>query len=60
MDPDDLEPRAATPKPRNLEIMGIDELEAYIADLGAEIDRARAAIAAKEKQKAAADKLFGG
>ena len=59
MDPDDLEPRAAPPKPRNLETMGIDELEAYIADLGAEIDRARAAIAAKQKQKAAADKLFG-
>ena len=60
MDPDDLEPRAAAPKPRNLETMGIDELEAYIADLGAEIDRAQAMIAAKQKQKAAADKLFGG
>ena len=60
MDPDDLEPRAATPKPRNLEAMGIEELEAYIADLGAEIDRAKAAIAAKQKQKAAADRLFGG
>lgn len=57
MDPD--EPRAARPKPLNLDSMGIDELEAYIADLQAEIERARAAIAAKQGQRAAAEKLFG-
>ncbi|NBC34880.1 MAG: DUF1192 family protein [Alphaproteobacteria bacterium] len=59
MEPDDAEPRAATPKPRNLDAMGIDELEAYIAELQAEVERARAAIAAKQGQKAAAEKLFG-
>ena len=57
MDPD--EPRAARPKPRNLDSMGIDELEAYIADLQAEIERARATIAAKQGQRAAAENLFG-
>lgn len=60
MDPDEAEPRAATSKPRNLDAMGIDELEAYIAALEVEIERARAAIAVKQGQKAAAEKLFGG
>lgn len=60
MDLDEAEPRAAKPKPRSLDSMGIDELEDYIAALQAEIERARAAIAAKQGQKAAAEKLFGG
>ena len=59
MDPDEPVRRAKTPAPANLEIMGIAEIEAYIADLEAEIERARSAIAAKRLQKAAAEKLFG-
>lgn len=58
MDTDDL----FTPKPKaqvvNLEVMGIAELEAHIAALEAEIDRARAVIAAKEKQRKGAEALF--
>ena len=59
MDPDEPAPRAAMPIQANLDTMGIDELEAYIDSLEAEITRARSAIAAKQKQKAAAEKLFG-
>jgi uncharacterized small protein (DUF1192 family) len=58
MDPEDLEPRRTAPKPRNLEIMGIEELEAYIAELQAEIDRAQAAIDSRKKHRSAADALF--
>jgi len=58
IDMDDL----LTPKPKvqtvNLETMGIAELEAHIANLEAEIDRARAVIAAKEKQRKGAEALF--
>ena len=58
MDLDDLEPRKQPPKPKDLSGWGIDELEAYIAAMEAEIARARAAIAGKRAQKAAADGFF--
>ena len=58
MEPEDLEPRSAKPKPRNLDIMGVTELEAYIADLQAEIDRAQAAIDSRKQHRSAADALF--
>jgi uncharacterized small protein (DUF1192 family) len=58
MDPEDLEPRTTRPKPRNLDIMGVEELEAYIAELKAEIDRAQAAIDSRKQQRTAADALF--
>ena len=55
---DDLEPRAKKPKPKDLTLLGVTELEAYIAALEAEIGRARAEIAARQKQKSGAEALF--
>jgi len=55
---EDLEPRKAKPAPKDLTVMGVAEIEAYIATLEAEIIRARAAIAAKQAQKSAAEAFF--
>lgn len=55
---EDLEPRKAKPAPKDLTVLGVAELEAYIATLEAEITRARAAIAAKQAQKSAAEAFF--
>ena len=56
MDLEDLEPRKQTPKPKDLEVMGIEELEAYLAELESEAARVREKIAAKEAyRKGAAD-----
>lgn len=55
---EDPEPRKAKPAPKDLTVMGVAEIEAYIATLEAEIDRARAAIAAKQAQKSAAEAFF--
>ncbi len=58
MEPQDLEPRHAKPKPKPLDALSVEELEAYIADLEAEIARARAAIAAKQSHRSSAEALF--
>ena len=58
MDWDELEPKKKMAAPRNLEIMGVAELNAYIEDLEAEIVRARAAIAAKQSALAGAESFF--
>ncbi|WP_454018006.1 DUF1192 domain-containing protein [Azospirillum sp. Marseille-Q6669] len=58
MDIDDLEPRKAKPALKDLTALGVAELKDYIAGLEAEIARARAAIAAKEAQKNAAEAFF--
>ena len=58
MDLEDLEPRKAQPVKKNLDILSIEALGAYIAELEAEIDRARAVIAAKEKARSGADRFF--
>ncbi len=58
MDPDDLEPRAKAPQKKNLEIMSIEALKAYIDELEAEIARTREAIALKEKARSGADSVF--
>jgi uncharacterized small protein (DUF1192 family) len=54
---DDL-PRLQSPKPRDLTKLSIEELKAYIAGLKAEIERARAQIAASESTRSAAEALF--
>jgi uncharacterized small protein (DUF1192 family) len=43
-----------------LDLMSIEELEAKIVDLRAQIAACETAIAAKKKQRAAADAIFGG
>ncbi len=58
MEEEDLVPRRQPPKPKDLTLLGIAELEEYIAGLEAEIARARAEIAAKQKQRSGAEALF--
>jgi uncharacterized small protein (DUF1192 family) len=58
VDEEDLVPRNQPKKPKDLTLMGIAELEEYIAGLDAEIARARAEIAAKQKQRTGAESLF--
>jgi uncharacterized small protein (DUF1192 family) len=58
MDEEDLAPQRQTPKLKDLTLMGIAELEDYIAGLGSEIARARAEIAAKQKQRSGAEAIF--
>ncbi|MBM3537386.1 MAG: DUF1192 domain-containing protein [Alphaproteobacteria bacterium] len=58
MEFEDLEPRKQPPKPRDLSTWGVEELNAYIANLNAEIERARAVIKSKQGHRAAADAFF--
>ena len=58
MDEEDLLPQRQKPKPKDLTLMGIAELEEYIGGLETEIARARAEIAAKQKQRSGAEALF--
>lgn len=58
MDIEDLEPRKKAPEKRNLEPLSVEELIEYIAELEAEIGRARAAINAKQSVRAGAEALF--
>lgn len=58
MDEEDLLPRQKKPVKKDLAPLSVAELEAYIAELGAEIERARGEIAAKRQQRAGADALF--
>jgi len=58
MDEEDLLPQRQKPKPKDLTLLGVAELEEYIAGLEAEIARARAEIAAKQKQRSGAEALF--
>ncbi len=60
MDIEDLEPRKAQaePIPRKLDDMGIDELEEYLAELNAEVDRVRVEIEGKKSYMAGAEALF--
>jgi uncharacterized small protein (DUF1192 family) len=56
LEPD--EPLTPKPTPKNLEIMAVAELEAYIAELEGEIARARRMIATKRSIRGGADALF--
>jgi uncharacterized small protein (DUF1192 family) len=59
MDEDDLPRPAASRLPaRNLEPLGVAELEAYIAELRGEIARAEAAIKARQSHRAGIESLF--
>jgi uncharacterized small protein (DUF1192 family) len=56
---DDLELPPPSRKPKALDPMSVDELEAYIKALEAEIDRARQMIASKQNARKGADEFFG-
>ncbi|MBL8830994.1 MAG: DUF1192 domain-containing protein [Rhodospirillales bacterium] len=58
MEFEDLEPKNKIVKPKDLSGWGIGELQAYIERLEGEIARAKAAIAAKDKHRAAAASFF--
>jgi uncharacterized small protein (DUF1192 family) len=55
---DDLEPRTKTPKPKDLSLLSVADLEEYIGALEAEIVRAQGEIAARNKQKSGAEAIF--
>ncbi len=57
-DNDDLPKVRQGPPPTNLDTLSVHELEAHIAALQAEIDRARAMITKKEAAKTAASGFF--
>ena len=58
MDEEELEPRRKAAQPKDLALMGIEELETYIAELEAEIARVRLDITAKLGQRRGAEALF--
>ena len=58
MEEEDLLPQRQPPKLKDLTLLGIAELEEYIAGMESEIARARAEIAAKQKQRSGAEALF--
>ncbi len=58
MDIDDLEPRRQAPKPKDLESLGVEELEEYLAELETEAARVKQKIAAKKSYLSGADSLF--
>ena len=58
MDELELEPRRNPSQPKDLSLLGIAELEAYIAELENEITRVRADITAKLGQRRGAEALF--
>jgi len=55
---DDDAPKTVKPKPKNLDPLSIDDLEAYIGELQAEIERARATISARRAHRGGAEALF--
>jgi uncharacterized small protein (DUF1192 family) len=58
MDWNELEPRQAKPKPKDLQPLSVAELTDYIAELEAEIVRAREMILAKQRERSGAEGLF--
>jgi uncharacterized small protein (DUF1192 family) len=58
MDEEELLPGRKPPPPKDLTLLGIAELEDYIAGLRGEIGRAEAEIAEKRKHRGGAEALF--
>ena len=57
-DLDDLDPRQKKTQPKNLDVMNVEDLKAYVVALKAELERAEAKIKAKQSHAAAAASLF--
>ena len=55
---DEEQPRTLRAKPLDLDVMSIGDLNEYIGELEAEIERVRMAIVHKEEKKVAADAVF--
>lgn len=58
MDIEDLEPRNKPTRPKDLEVLGVDELENYLATLEAEVMRVKAKIESKKTYLAGAEDFF--
>lgn len=58
MDLDDLEPRKAIEKPKDLDSLGIEQLEDYLAELESEVAQVKAKIEAKKQYLSGAASLF--
>ena len=58
MDLEDLEPRKAIAKPKDLDSLGVEQLEDYLAELEAEAAQVRAKIEAKKDYLSNAAGLF--
>jgi len=58
MDIEELEPKKQKPQPRNLDVLSIEELNAYIEEMRAEIRRVEEKIAAKKAHINAAAGIF--
>ena len=55
---DDLEQKKAKLEKPNLDVMSIEELHDYVAEMEAEIERVRTMIKAKTTHRGAADAFF--
>ena len=60
MDLDELEPRKKKAAPKDLDAMGVEQLEEYLAEVDAEGARVRAKIAEKKDYLAGAQAFFKG
>ncbi len=58
MDLEDLEPRKKATKPKDLEAMGVEELDSYLAELETEAVRVKAAIEGKKSYLTGAKSFF--
>ncbi len=58
MDIEDLEPRNKPARPKDLEVLGVAELEDYLAKLEAEVIRVKAKIESKTTSLAGAHDFF--
>ena len=58
MDIEELEPKKQKPQPRNLDVLSLEELNNYIAEMRTEIARVEEKIAAKKAHINAAAGLF--
>lgn len=58
MDADDLEPRKAIIKPKDLDALGVEELEKYLAELEAEALQVKAKIEQKKAYLDGASAFF--
>ncbi|MBT3534180.1 MAG: DUF1192 domain-containing protein [Rhodospirillaceae bacterium] len=58
MDTDDLEPPQTPPGKPDLQMMSLEQLGDYIAEMEAEIARVREVIATKQDARGAADAVF--
>jgi len=58
MELEDLEPRKTKPKPKDLDVMGVEELEEYLAELDTEAARVKEKLAAKKAYRSGVEGLF--